>query len=168
MRNTVRHSVIGEGLIAGSLGAATVAVWFLVVDVLRGTPFLVPDALGHVLLHMGGGGVAESRITHVATYTVVHFLAFAVVGVLAAAVLRRSERQPSVLAGALLLFAVFEAGFFMFTLLMAQSNKLGMPAWYLVATGNLIAAVVMGTYLWRVHPNLRGRGESVLSGRHGL
>ena len=166
IRTTARASVLREGIIAGLLGATTVAVWFLAVDIARGTPFLVPDALGHILFHMGGGGASEGKIAHVLAYTVFHVGAFAGVGIFASAVLRRSEIHPSLLAGALLLFVVFEGAFFTLTLLLVQSQRLGMPAWYLVATGNLLAAIAMGVYLWREHPSLRARGEEVLGGRH--
>ncbi len=160
---TARTSVLHEGVVGGLLGAATVAGWFLIVDLVRGTPFLVPDALGHILFHLGGGGAAEGAIAHVLAYTAFHVAVFVIVGVFAATVLRRSERQPSVLAGALLLFVVFECAFFSFTLLMTQSRRLGMPAWYLVASGNLLAAVVMGLYLSRKHPALRARVDAALS-----
>ncbi|MBI3568874.1 MAG: hypothetical protein HY084_11815 [Gemmatimonadetes bacterium] len=168
IRLTARASILREGILGGLLGAASVAAWFLLVDIARGTPFLVPDALGHILFHMGGGGVAEGAFAHVLAYTAFHVAAFVAVGVFAAAVLRRSERQPSLLAGALLLFVVFECGFFLLTLLMMQSHRLGMPAWYLVASGNLLAAGVMGVYLSRKYPALGARVDAALSGRDGM
>lgn len=160
-----RRSVLGEGTRAGLLGAGAVAVWFLIVDVARGAPFLVPSALGHILFHATGTAGSEGRTAHLILYTIFHVAAFVVVGVLAAAILRRSERRPSLLAGAFVLFVVFEVGFYAMTSLLAQSQTLGVPSWYMVVSGNVIASLVMGTYLWRAHPNLRRDIDAALSGR---
>ena len=43
-----RHSVIREGLIAGAAGAAAVAFWFLVLDLIEGRILFTPGALGSV------------------------------------------------------------------------------------------------------------------------
>jgi hypothetical protein len=37
-------------------------------------------------------------------------------------------------------------------------------AWYQVAAGNLIAALSMGTYLWRTHPALATDLDQTLRG----
>lgn len=159
-----QRSVLREGTVAGLLGAATVAAWFLVVDVARGSPLRVPSALGHILFHAAGIAGTEGRSAHVIAYTIFHVVAFVAVGVLTAALLRLSERQPSVLAGALILFVVFEAGFYGITSLLAQSQSLGVPSWYMVLVGNGIASLVMGTYLWRAHPRLRENMDAALRG----
>src|SRR5207248_2863034 len=39
-------AVYKEGFVAGILGALTVAVWFLIVDMLHGRPFHTPTVLG--------------------------------------------------------------------------------------------------------------------------
>ena len=41
--------------------------------------------------------------------------------------------------------------------LLAQTDALGTLAWYQIGAANLVAAILMGTYLWRTHPAL-GRG----------
>ena len=38
-----------EGLITGILGAATVALWFFLVDAIKGRPLYTPTVLGTVL-----------------------------------------------------------------------------------------------------------------------
>ena len=45
--------VYTEGITAGILGAATVAVWFFVLDVFSGQPFYTPNVLGNVLFQRG-------------------------------------------------------------------------------------------------------------------
>lgn len=159
------RSVVSEGLMAGFLGATSVALWFLVIDFGRGRPLLMPAALGHALLHATGLARNEGMAAHVLAYTVFHYFAFLAVGVVAALVLRQAEREPSLLAGAFLLFAVFEVGFYLLTAIIAESPSLGLSAWYLVAGGNLLAAIVMGIYLWRAHPRLGSQLDHALSGR---
>ena len=41
-----RESILREGICAGLIGAAVVAVWFLLLDLWRGQPFLTPGLLG--------------------------------------------------------------------------------------------------------------------------
>ncbi len=140
---------------SGLLGAGAVALWFLLVDMARGTPLRVPSALGHLLFHAAGAAGTEGQNAHVLAYSVFHIAAFVTVGVVAAALLRYSERQPSLLVGGFMLFVVFEAWFYGITSVLAQSRTLGLPSWYMVLGGNLIAALVMGRYLRRAYPALR-------------
>lgn len=63
-----RQSAIREGLIAGLLGATSVAVWFFTIDLLRGDPLLVPAALGHGFLHAVGITGVEGRMALVLAY----------------------------------------------------------------------------------------------------
>src|SRR2546428_8729585 len=43
-----------EGLVAGLVGAATIAVWFLILDSLSGRPLYTPTVLGTALFRRGG------------------------------------------------------------------------------------------------------------------
>ena len=87
-------------------------------------------------------------------YTMLHVLAFWVVGVAAAALAGLIDRFPTTLFLALMLFVVFEVGFYIVVAVIAQP-LLGSLAWFNVAAGNLIAAFGMGAYLWRAHPRIR-------------
>ena len=49
-----RHP-LREGVVAGLLGAASVAAWFFVLDVVNGRPFFTPAVLGAKVLQMLGG-----------------------------------------------------------------------------------------------------------------
>jgi hypothetical protein len=162
-----RASVLREGSIAGLLGAATVALWFFVIDLARGKPLLMPSALGHIIFHATGVAGSEGQTAHVVAYTIFHVFAFVVVGIIASAILRRGEREPAVIAGGFLLFVVFEAGFYIMTSALSQSKTLGLPSWYLVASGNLISSVVMGAYLWKAYPSLRADLDKGLGGGDG-
>ncbi len=159
-----RHNAIREGLIAGVLGATSVALWFLIVDTISGRPFYTPTVLGTGLLGIFGPPGSEGAFVHVATYTLFHYAAFCAVGIIVTYIIHHAEIEPAVLAGLLILFVAFEAGFYGLTALLSQSDLLGNLAWYQIAIGNLLAAVSMGTYLWRAHPALRSEFSHALGG----
>lgn len=160
-----RHGIIREGAIAGIIGATVVAVWFLVVDVVAGHAFFTPQVLGRGVLSVLGPRGAEGAAFLVAFYTLVHYVAFIVVGIIAAAIVRAGEREPAVLAGALILFVAIEIGFYGLTALLAQASPLGDLAWYQIGLANLFAALAMGAYLWRAHPALGRDLDFALEGR---
>ena len=146
---------IREGVMAGLIGAAVVAIWFLIVDVIQGRMFFTPAAIGSALI---GGARAPSEvdvsILPILAYTIVHVFAFVMTGLVAASVLRAAERTSSVvLIGGVLLFFVFEA--FSIGLLAILSMWLFEAlSWWSIAVANLIAALAMGTYLARRHTEL--------------
>jgi len=154
---TRRHGLIREGITTGLLGAAAVALWFLVVDLVRGQPLHTPALLGAVVSGVAdpmAAADAPGRAGLVALYTVLHVLAFSVVGVIAVFVVHRAERAPALIGLLLMLFAAIEVAFTGFVAIL-EVRALGDIAWYQVAVGNLIAAVTMGGYLWRSHPQVR-------------
>jgi len=75
-----------------------------------------------------------------------------------------SQRKPTVLAGAMMLFVAFEIGFYGLSSALSESPFFGALGWAQVATGNLIAAIVMGVYMWRTHPELGREFNHALSG----
>lgn len=153
-------------MIAGLLGAAGVAFWFLVVDLMSGTAFATPEMLGRTLLSVLGKGVgAWSPAMSVLWYTIFHVVVFVGAGCLVSLIVALSERTPSVLAGLGLFFVVFEAGFYGLTVFLSQSEQFGALAWYQIGAANLLAAFLMGSYLWREHPELRARMTGVLEGK---
>jgi hypothetical protein len=156
--------VVKEGMVAGLLGAAGVAAWFLVVDLVAGEPFRTPVALGQATFSVLGKGIDWSPAAYVAGYTVLHVGVFMLIGLVISLIVEASKRTPGVLAGLLILFAVFEVGFYFFTLFLAQPETVGRIAWYQIGAANLVAAGVMGWYLWREHPELKGRFSRALVG----
>ena len=48
------HSSVREGFIAGLLGATTIAIWFLILDVIAGHALFTPDLLGRGLISVLG------------------------------------------------------------------------------------------------------------------
>jgi uncharacterized membrane protein YphA (DoxX/SURF4 family) len=148
--------VLREGTIAGVIGATCVAVWFFIVDLIAGQPLFTPATLGHALLSILQTTPLDAPAPAlVVAYTVFHYLAFIGIGILAAVVAGWAGREPALLIGFLILAVAFEVGFYGLVAVLQLATPLGALAWYQVMVGNLIAAVAMGTYLWRVHPMLR-------------
>ena len=144
-----------EGFVAGLIGAGCVALWFLIVDTVSGQPFYTPAMLGlAVFWGLRDPTAVTIAFPAVIGYTLLHVLAFALVGVVAAALAALVDRSPPTLFLVFVLFAAFEVGFYVVVALVAQP-LLGGLAWTNVAIGNLVAAIAMGTYLYRAHPHIR-------------
>lgn len=150
-------TVYAEGLRAGLVGAATIAIWFLVLDVIQGRPFYTPTVLGTALFRGGEGlGAPEglpASFEMVLTFTWVHVLAFILIGMAAAYLISVAEQDPSFGFGIVLLFVVFEFGFVVACMLFAEPVLLALT-WTGVLIGNLLAALAMTLVFWRRHPRL--------------
>jgi len=147
-----------DGIVAGTLGAATIALWFLLLDAINGHPFYTPTVLGTAVFR-GGAQLSSPQTLPVSfdmviAFTWLHELVFVVIGGAASLLLAQAEKRSHVGFGILLLFVVFEFGFLAVASVFAEGvlHALTMPA---IFVGNLLAAAVMGIYLWRRHPNLR-------------
>jgi 4-amino-4-deoxy-L-arabinose transferase-like glycosyltransferase len=156
-RESELSGVYGEGIVAGLLGAATIAVWFLIVDTIHGQPLHTPTVLGTAVFR-GGAGLDHPESLPVSyemvvAFTWVHGLIFAAIGGVAARLLAFAEHTANVGFGIVLLFVIFEFGFVAVTMVFAE-DVLQVLAWPAVLVGNLLAAGAMGAYFWRRHPNL--------------
>jgi hypothetical protein len=149
--------VVREGFAAGLIGAGSVAVWFLIVDVVAGRPFFTPAVLGSAAFH-GLRDPANVVIGPQAVwaYTAMHVLLFLFVGLIASAMVSETKKSPQVVWLLIEFFIVFQFGFYA-AVAIVFAPLLAALAWINVAVGNLIAAVGMGYYLWRAHPELRER-----------
>ena len=146
-----------EGMIAGLIAAATIAVWFMLLDVFQGHPLYTPTALGTALFR-GGEGLGPPNnirisLQMVMMFTWIHGLVFVAIGVAVAWLVRMAKRDPNYGFGILLLFVVFEFGFIGVSLVFAEAvlHALTLPA---ILIGNLLAAATMTGYFWRRHPDL--------------
>src|SRR5579862_2062336 len=111
--------VVREGVIAGMIGATCVAVWFFIVDLIGGHPLFTPTTLGQALFSLFRPAPwTAPPLVSVVGYTVVHYAAFIVVGVVAADVVAWAGREPALLLGFVLLFVAFEVGFYGFVALL--------------------------------------------------
>ena len=159
--------ILREGFIAGLVGATAVALWFLIIDTLAGRPFFTPAVLGASLFDLLGAGFGgRGLVTHVAAYTVLHFAAFIAIGLTAAVLMNVLDRKPSWLVGFVALFVVFEICVVALLGLLSRSPLFGAIAWYQLGAANLLAAFLMGRYLWRAHhPAVEERWVRALESR---
>ena len=146
-----------EGLVAGLLGAATIAVWFLILDTIQGRPLYTPTVLGTALFRARAGLTAPENLPAsfelVLWFTWVHVLVFVVLGAAAAGLLRLAERDPNFGFGGLLFLVVFMFGFIGVSMVFAE-EVLRALTWPAIFIGNLLAAGAMTWYFWRRHPQL--------------
>lgn len=160
-----QHGTVREGLVAGALGAIGVALWFLIVDAIAARPFYTPSVLGGAVTALVWPGREMDMVERVVIYTLLHFGAFFAIGLGVTAIVHASARQPAILAGLLILFVAFEAGFYFFTYALSLWAPLQEIAWYQIGAANILAALLMGGYLWRGHPRVARQLDQVLSGR---
>ncbi|HXG50970.1 MAG TPA: hypothetical protein VNN77_06120 [candidate division Zixibacteria bacterium] len=156
-RSSEASRIYAEGINAGILGAAAIAIWFFVLDAIAGRPFFTPSILGSALFRRG---VPMEQLPSlpvslemVLMYTWVHGLVFCVIGGVAAKLLSLAERNVNFGFGVLLFFVIFEFGFVVAGLIFAEP-VLHALVWPAVLLGNLLAASAMGLYFWHRHPAL--------------
>ena len=92
-------------------------------------------------------------------YTVVHFVAFALFGVLLVRLVHIATSNSVVRFGLLVVFLVFEVFFYGIVAALTGATSRLFPFWA-VLTANLLASVAMGVYLWRTHPAFREAVQS--------
>ncbi len=152
-----RHPSLARGVLTGLVGAATVAVWFFMLDVVAGQPFRTAAALGSALF-LGAMGPADVTINLgiVASYTAFHVVAFVAAGLVFVAFAEGIERAPSFLLLAIMAAIVLEAAAFTMVVLGAQwvMGSLGVGS---IAIANILAVTSMGAYVWHTHPLLQHR-----------
>jgi hypothetical protein len=149
--NDMMKRLAVEGMIAGTIGAAVVAVWFLMYDMAHGRPFTTPALLGAVLFH-GLRDIGSLRITPtlVLEYSLVHWAAFVVVGCTAAALLAAADRIPGLVPGLFVLFCCFEVAALALIAVLGEWLFEALPQWSIVI-GNLLAAAAMLGVFFRRH-----------------
>ena len=145
-----------DGLIAGIIGAGTIAIWFLFLDAVIRLPFYTPTVLG-TALYLRPEDLASTERVQISLkltlmYTWVHGLAFVVLGEIAAYLLLFAAKRPNLRFAILLLFVILELGFVGTAFVFAEA-VLHELAWPTVLLGNLLAAAAMAVYLWLRHPN---------------
>ena len=146
-----------EGIVAGVLAAAVVAIWFLVVDSLAGRPFYTPAVLGTALFGRGAGlDHVTISLGTVAMFTWVHGLVFAALGGIAVRLIAVAERNPSLGFGIVLFFVLLQSGFTTAMAFVAPAvfTVLG---WTSIFVANLLAAAAMVVYFRLRHPHLSVR-----------
>lgn len=144
-----------EGVVVGIIGASVVALFFLGIDLVRGTPLLTPSILGEVFVLRRPEAVTSSvDMTAVLAYTAAHAVVFVILGLILSGLSRRGEESSLARYGMIAVFVAFELFFFGVIAIASETTQGMFPTWSVLAA-NLLAAVAMGGYLWRKHPALR-------------
>jgi hypothetical protein len=146
--------IVREGVVAGLIGAAAVAVLILVFDIAGGAPLQSPAILGSLIFK----GVRDPTLVTVSAgtvvgYTIVHGLGFVVVGLIAATLVAAAERERAMVLALLIFFAAFEV-FFLALVAFWALPVLGVLAWWEILAGNLVASAAMLYYFHRRHLEL--------------
>lgn len=148
---------VAHGLLAGIVGAAAIAIFFLVLDVAAGRPLWTPHALGSALF-LGQVPPPDAPISPalVGGYTVIHGWVFVSVALIASTLLVGAHLPGrSALAHMLLLAAVlfvaFTALFAVFAALLATAPH----GFDRILAANAVAALAMAAVLVA----LRGRSS---------
>src|ERR1700704_591027 len=130
------HNFLREGMITGFIGATAIAIWFLIVDTVAGHSFYTPIFLGKgVVSILGKNMMGDTALTQVVGYTIFHYLAFFIVGILLTVIVHQAERTPGILAGLLVAFVMMTLGFYMIAAVFTQS-ALGGMSWAQIFIAN--------------------------------
>jgi hypothetical protein len=149
------HSLGKEGAVTGVLGGMAVAVWFLILDLLKARPLHTPSVLGQVILFGNTSPVTDRIVTGgVIGYTLIHLAVFIAMGLFITELVHLAVNSPLFRFGILMLFVVFEVFFYGFTYVFFVATRELFP-WWEVLVADTLAVVVMVTYLWRKHPSLK-------------
>ena len=149
------HSLVREGFISGMIGAAVVAGWFLITDMMQGRPLATPNVLGQIILFQNSNPiVTPAEPAPVLAYTLFHLGAFVIFGILLTEIIHLAMSSPLARFGLLVIAVCFELLFvFMSYALFHQTSYL-FP-WWSVLAANTLSLTGMGIYLYRRHPGLR-------------
>ncbi len=142
--------VLGEGVAAGLVGAAIVALWFLAIDTIRGEPLRTPKLLAAAFLGQASPGAA------VFAYTLVHGFAFLAFGIVASLLVAAAEREPVFVFFLIIAFTAFEVAAFG-AIVVAAHWVLNEVAGWTIFVANLLAATAMLGYFFRRHRTLAHR-----------
>lgn len=143
-----------EAIITGLLGAAVVAVFYLVLDLLRGRPLVTPSVLGQAFILHQPPSATVADPAAVILYTAFHLAAFLVFGLFLTVLVRAAEESPLARYALVQLLIVFELFFFGLLSIASETTRGLFSLWGVLAANTLAGAVMVG-WQWRHHPRLR-------------
>jgi hypothetical protein len=154
----LRRHLIRDGLVAGLIGYATVALFFAVTNLLAGrSPFFTLVRLGRTLVGPEAPPGSEEGVGAALVYNLLHLLVFAGIGLICAWMTVHMERRstlwylvPFVLVAALIVDTLLS--------LFMTGPAAGTMRWGELLGVNLLAALAMGGYLAGTFPRRRKEG----------
>lgn len=155
-----RYPVLFEGLATGLVGAAIVAIWFLIVDLFAGSPLHTPAALASaLLLRAASAAEIELNVGVMAAYSILHLSAFVVVGMAFSWLVQRLQGAPEFGVRALAVLLVLE-GLFIGSVGMASGWIVQEMGWVTILVANGLAVAGMSGWIWRHRSDLRRDRET--------
>jgi hypothetical protein len=155
-----RMKVLTQGLVAGLIGYATVALVFAVANAIAGRSIFYTAALLGASLFYGVKDPAHVAVTaqYVFAYNGAHLVVFLIFGMVSAGLADLSERLTQLWYVGLVMF------FFVAFHLVAAMQAVSIPVQEAIPplavwTSGAAAAVLMGVYLLWEHPKIRA-GEA--------
>ncbi len=135
--------VIQRGAIAGFLAGLTLIVLFFVIDIVARTPLATPQFLSGALL---GETMPEASPVRMSLYTIAHLGVFTVLGIGAAVFFTGLDVPRNLTIGAA--YGLFACSLVFYpALVITGTDILSAPAWPAVFFGNVVAGIVMVSYL---------------------
>ncbi len=138
----VPGSIFLHGAVAGAVGAVVLALWFFLVDAAQGAPLRTPAMVGSALFGMDDMRASPGLI---ALFSLIHLVAFMVVGVLAAWAVSGLRRIPHLILGVVLGFLLFDVVFFG-SAMVTGIDVVARLGWVEVLTGNMLAGLAIMNY----------------------
>lgn len=152
IKTLLGEGVVRDGIVIGLGGASAVAVWFLILDTVRGHPLFTPSAFGSALLAGQATTPADPiSMTMVLAYTAVHVAIFLAAGLFVAGMARAAVDTPPLLFLGFLLSVAFHALFMGLVAILAEYIP---TAWWAAGVANILAGGVMVYLAWRANPEL--------------
>ncbi|HEY3215954.1 MAG TPA: hypothetical protein VGK93_05635 [Candidatus Eisenbacteria bacterium] len=151
-----RNQVFAQGLAAGLLGYATVAVFFAIVNWFTGRSAFHTAALLGSALFYGLRDPAQLLIGPgpVLAYNGVHLIVFLFLGTVAAWLADLAERGPELWYVGAVVFIFMAFHMYGFFLMLTQPVRAALAPWWMLAAGALGCAAMGGYLLW-IHPRIR-------------
>jgi hypothetical protein len=148
----------GEGVAAGLIGAGTVAIWFFVLDLVKGRPLYTPAILGRAVFrgftNANTFQQPDAPFELIVSFTWLHGLVFCAIGLIGVWLIHKAEVSPHFGYGIALLLTIMLSGFIVICMLFAEPilHAITIPS---ILIGNLLAMAAMGVFFWRRHPKLK-------------
>jgi hypothetical protein len=149
------HSPAREGVLVGLLGGGAVALWWVVVDLLQGTPFATLNAFGQLFVE-GNRPVAQGELDagSIVAFLVAHFAMFAVLGIVLIRLVHLASERWELRMGLWLGIVLTTAWLAFHSYALAIYTRHALP-WWATAVGALVGVATMLALAWRRHPALR-------------
>jgi hypothetical protein len=150
-----RHSTVREGVITGAIGGVVVALWYFIVDTAGGHPLHTPNVLGKIFFRGDLTPGVRGIVPHVVLgFTLLHFVIFALVGLVLTLLAHLAARNIALRMGIWIGLVVAFGLYAGLTYMLATATGERLSPWPVV-TGSLLGVLGMAGYLWRRHPRLR-------------